>query len=294
MIQRDIELQKIKILNNNFQSFLNLTYPILAGFFIGNLILFLTLRYQALISYQIYVVALISLALCVIILLLLIRKIHQKHLIFISKLLQKIENDGMFTKEYRQKCFDAINRNYYRIERIINDMYDVSKIKRGLFTYNFEETSIEDMIVTTITDLQKLVEKKGLVISFIKETKKESSVAKIDPDRISQVFRNLIENAVKYTNEGEGEGEIVLTLGENVNEYVISVADSGIGIDSNELHQVFDQFKLANKTAIDNKGLALGLFISKTIVESHDGRIWVNSKGKGKGSTFYFTIPKSN
>lgn len=92
MIQRDVELQKIQVLNNDFRSFLNLTYPILAGFFVGMLILFLTLRYQTLISYPIYVVALISLALFVIGLLLLIRKIHQKHHIFISKLLQKIEN----------------------------------------------------------------------------------------------------------------------------------------------------------------------------------------------------------
>ncbi len=206
------------------------------------------------------------------------------------ELLQKVENDAMFTNEQRQKCFDAINRNYYRIERIVNDIYDVSKIKRGLFNFNFEETSLKDLIVTTVTDMQKLVEEKGLVISFIKEIKEDSSVAKIDPDRISQVLRNLIENAVKCTNKGE----IVLNLGENVNEYVISVVDSGIGIDPKDFHLVFDQFRLRRKTAIDSKGLGLGLFISKNIVESHDGRIGVNSEGKGKGSTFYFTIPKRN
>ncbi|MHA2248151.1 MAG: sensor histidine kinase [Candidatus Hodarchaeales archaeon] len=206
------------------------------------------------------------------------------------ELLQKVENDVMFTKEQRQKCFGAINRNYYRIERIINDIYDVSKIKSGIFIYNFSETNLEDLIVTTVADMQKLVEEKGLVISLINEIKKDGSIVKIDPDRISQVLRNLIDNAVKFTNKGE----IVLSIGENINEYVISVADSGIGIDPKDSHLVFDQFRLRRKTPMDSKGLGLGLFISKTIVESHDGRIGVNSEGKGKGSTFYFTIPKNN
>lgn len=92
MIQRDVELQKIQILNDDFQSFLNLVYPVLAGFFIGMLILFLTLRYNVLISYPIYVASLTLLALFVLSLLLWIRKLYRKHIIFISKLFVKIEN----------------------------------------------------------------------------------------------------------------------------------------------------------------------------------------------------------
>ncbi|MFX0185586.1 MAG: sensor histidine kinase [Candidatus Hodarchaeota archaeon] len=103
---------------------------------------------------------------------------------------------------------------------------------------------------------------------------------------MSQVLRNLFENAIKYSSEGE----ITVHLSETKNEYIVSVIDQGVGIDENSMKNIFDPFKKEIQSAIDVKGLGLGLFICKNIIEGHNGKIWATSEGKG--SQFYFSLPK--
>lgn len=195
------------------------------------------------------------------------------------------ENNHQMAPEIRQKSFNAIKRNIDRIERTLENIYDFSSIRRDLFDFHFEDTNLTVVLTSTINDMSNLIEKKGLSISFTNNLALEPFV-EIDPVRISQVLRNLLENAIKYSSEGE----ITVNLTESDSDYIISVIDPGIGIDEESIKTIFDPFKGKNESTIDVKGLGLGLFICKNIIEGHGGRIWVTSEGKG--SQFYFSLPK--
>lgn len=202
-------------------------------------------------------------------------------------LLTADENNHQMTPETRERSFNAVQRNIQRIERSLENIYDFSSIRRELFDFKFENTNLIIVLNSTINDMTGLIEQKGLSISFTNDTSLEPSSVKIDPVRISQVLRNLLENAIKYSSEGE----IKVHLTESKNEYTVSVTDQGIGIDENSMRTLFDPFKGNNQSAIDVKGLGLGLFICKNIIEGHNGRIWATSDGKG--SEFYFSLPKT-
>jgi signal transduction histidine kinase len=109
----------------------------------------------------------------------------------------------------------------------------------------------------------------------------------VDPIRLEQILRNLIANAVKFTEEGEIEINCI----QGKDNFVFSVKDSGIGIDPEHQRIIFDRFmKIDNHKQHLYRGTGIGLFLSKQLVEMFGGKIWVESE-IGKGSTFYFTIP---
>ena len=107
-----------------------------------------------------------------------------------------------------------------------------------------------------------------------------------DRDRVAQILSNLIGNAVKFTPEG---GSVIVKAEDTESEIKVSISDTGPGIPEEQKLRIFDRFaQLGNK---DRRGLGLGLYISKTLVESHHGKIWATSK-PGEGSIFCFTLPK--
>ncbi|MFX1507631.1 MAG: sensor histidine kinase [Promethearchaeota archaeon] len=204
------------------------------------------------------------------------------------ELLKKDMNAGKLTIAQHEKIFGAIERNYLRIESLLNRIYDLSRLRRGLFELNIQLVNLKELLEINVNDMKRYVEGKGLHLSFIDEVMDEIYSANVDPSLLDQVIRNLIENAAKFSEQGE----ITVTLKNIKKDYVISVRDEGIGIDSNKLNNVFDYFQSPETLDFSGKGLGLGLFISKSIVELHYGRIWVQSEGLGKGSTFSFSIPK--
>ena len=109
-----------------------------------------------------------------------------------------------------------------------------------------------------------------------------------DPDKLSDIILNLVDNAIKYTEKGE----IVVTAAREDGNIKFSVKDTGVGISPKDARELFGKFQRGTGIArIQPDGSGLGLFIAKSVVEGHQGRIWAESKGKGKGSTFYFTLP---
>ncbi|MHA2248121.1 MAG: sensor histidine kinase [Candidatus Hodarchaeales archaeon] len=202
-------------------------------------------------------------------------------------LLSADERNHHMESESREKSFKAIKRNIGRIERSFANIYDFSAIRREVFNFHFENANLINVINNTINDIRRLIEQKGLSLSVDIENVQEPVSIKMDPVRISQVVRNLLENAIKYSVEGE----ITVQIKETIEEYIVSVIDQGVGIDENIITTIFDPFKRYSQTAINVKGLGLGLFISKSIIEGHNGRIWANSEGKG--SQFYFSLPKN-
>jgi two-component system sensor histidine kinase VicK len=117
-----------------------------------------------------------------------------------------------------------------------------------------------------------------------REQRKSPAIIEADKGRISQVVSNLLANAVKFTNEGT----VKVVTEQKDNEIVISIKDTGAGIDSEILPRLFTKFATTSTT-----GTGLGLFISKSIVEAHGGRIWAKNNSDCKGATFYFSLPLS-
>lgn len=204
------------------------------------------------------------------------------------ELLRRAESNGKLTKEERQKVFNAIDRNYLRIEKLIDKSYDLSRLRRGLFELEKKLVNLRELITDTVKNMQKYVEKNDLKITFVIEGDESFDKVMIDTDRIDQVLRNLIENSVKFSESGE----IVVTLRNFLHEYVISVKDEGRGVDPNNFDKIFDLYRNGEVPRIQGQGLGFGLYISRSIIELHQGKIWVESEGEGKGSTFSFSIPK--
>jgi signal transduction histidine kinase len=139
------------------------------------------------------------------------------------------------------------------------------------------------LVRETVEAFQPSASAKGIALES--QVAKDSLLARFDHECILQVLANLVSNAIKFTPEG---GRISIRVEPAGEEVRFSVADSGPGISEENLERIFERFWQVS--ASDKRGLGLGLFISRCIVEAHGGRIWVESK-TGEGSTFRFTLP---
>ena len=186
--------------------------------------------------------------------------------------------------EDTKELLDIIKRNAGQANRLISDLMDMERIAAGKLSLQVKTHITSEIIQDSINSFQAHALKKKLLLSANSEIY-AVPVVKCDRDRISQVFSNLIGNAIKFTPNG---GSITLSARVFDSRVEISIADSGPGIPEDMLQKVFGRFLQIGKN--DRNGLGLGLYISKMIVEAHFGRLWVESK-LGHGSTFYFTLP---
>lgn len=189
---------------------------------------------------------------------------------------RKADESGML--EY----LEMIERNAASMDRMISDLLDVERMANEKLILKPKPCDLRallrecnDMFTPVVTDKS---------FSII-ETDAEPLFANVEHDRIIQVLSNLIGNALKFTPTG---GSVKLSMENKTTEVEISVTDSGPGIPEAKKTKIFDRFSQLGSN--DRRGLGLGLFISKWLVEAHQGRIWVNSES-GKGSTFSFTLP---
>jgi signal transduction histidine kinase len=150
------------------------------------------------------------------------------------------------------------------------------------------DINLREEIERYIKNQQLLYDKKNITI----ENKvKENIVVKADKLYLEEVFDNLLSNALKFTQEN---GMISIDAEKYNDVITISVKDNGIGINKNQLGNIFKEFFKVDESRHDLDSSGLGLSICKRIVEKHGGRIWAESSGLKKGSTFYFTIPSSS
>jgi len=174
-----------------------------------------------------------------------------------------------------------------RLIQIVNTLLDISKIDLGKMEIKKEPVQIEEIIQSCYDDLKIEAQKKGL--NFVFE-KPETPLPKInaDPLRIRQVFMNLIDNAIKYTPKGE----IKMTVSQKGNSILFLIKDSGAGLTEKEKKEIFQSFTRGS-AGLDYfiEGTGLGLSIAKKITELHQGKIWAESEGKDKGSTFFVELP---
>jgi signal transduction histidine kinase len=178
---------------------------------------------------------------------------------------------------------DAIQRAADNMNRLVQDLLDTSSIEAGRLSLELRSVEVVALIGDALRLLQPLATGKRLLLTS--EVPDELPPVCADPARIQQVFANLIGNAVKFSPAGGHVGVSSKHLGNTV---VFSVADDGPGIGNEELAHLFERFWQARRTA--RLGNGLGLFIAKSIVEAHGGRIWVEST-LGQGSEFFFSLP---
>ena len=191
--------------------------------------------------------------------------------------------------EVREESIEAIRRSATRLQRLTNDILDVTRIESRTLKLNKERFNLKDIITGLLEEYDAEVDSGR--IQLIYEPKDISVTA--DKSRIIQVISNLLNNAIKFTQEGsihvttEKKTDNNSTNGD-YNSVVISVIDTGTGIDPKILPKVFSKF-----TTKSDMGIGLGLYISKNIVEAHGGKIWTENNMTCKGATFCFSLPLS-
>ncbi len=196
------------------------------------------------------------------------------------------------TEDQRQDYINIIIRNGEVLLNLLNDIIDISKIEAGQLAIHNSSTDIHEILHDLQkTYLEKIRKKNNSKISFKlnKLQRDESLFVKTDRARLYQIFSNLLDNALKFTDEG------IIEYGYDLSEKEISffVNDTGTGIPENKQQEIFERFGKLNETFEKNlTGTGLGLAISKNLVELLGGKIWVESD-IGKGACFYFTIPNN-
>jgi len=186
-----------------------------------------------------------------------------------------------------EETYMQIYREADRLQRLVNDLQELSRIEAGAYELQRQTTTVKTLVDSTVARLQRQFEEKGVSLST--QIPQELPFIKVDPDRLSQVLLNLLGNALQYTPPG---GEAGITASYQQNEVRVAISDNGIGIPPEDLAYLFTRFYRVDKSrARSIGGSGIGLTIAKHLVEAHGGRIWAQSPGAGKGSTFVFTIP---
>jgi signal transduction histidine kinase len=203
-------------------------------------------------------------------------------------------------KQYRE-LLDVIYRSSKRLQQLTEDILDVAKIESQTLNLNKSQFNLKEVILNTIADIKTHLKSEGkdnkVKLDFIAK-QQEGIFLYGDPARITQVISNILSNAIKFTDEGVitvkmkryGEDNNATNNNNNQQVVMVSVQDTGKGIDPTVKDRLFEKFATKSE-----KGLGLGLYISKKIIEAHGGKIWAENNADGKkGSTFYFTLPVTN
>jgi two-component system phosphate regulon sensor histidine kinase PhoR len=200
---------------------------------------------------------------------------------YVETLLDGAMNDPNLAPKFLQ----TIERHSNRLTNLIEDLLTISRLESGQITLQMKTIPLRPFASSLIAEMQARAKERGTsVVNQIPE----QLHGRADPDRLEQVFVNLVENAIKY---GRPQGRVVVK-GRAVNGHVeLCVADDGPGIPQEARERVFERFYRADRArSRESGGTGLGLAIVKHIIQSHGGRVWVESEA-GQGAQFFFTLP---
>lgn len=201
----------------------------------------------------------------------------------ISLVLDRIAGE---LNEKQEKILGVAKESIDRLSRIINNLLDVSKIESGKMELRRELVDITNLIEEVVLSLGLKAKEKNLELKT--DMPEDGIEVYVDADKMVQVFTNLINNAIKFTNEGY----IEVAARQKTEEIECAVIDTGIGISKEDMPRVFDKFRQFGRSAgAGEKGTGLGLSIVKEIIKMHKGNIWVESE-PGKKTKFIITLPK--
>lgn len=203
---------------------------------------------------------------------------------FISTLLA--DTDNYYDAATQREFYQIIDAECDRLTRLINDLLNVSRIEAGrALELNPKEIEIRPLVERVVSVQRSYTNKHNIIIDL----EDDLPIIIADEDKLDQILTNLVNNAIKYSPNG---GEIRVTCRKNGDGVLFSVSDQGMGIPPEHLPKVFERFhRVDNRDTRKVGGTGIGLFLVKHLVEAHGGKIWVESE-VGKGTTFYFTLPK--
>ena len=186
-----------------------------------------------------------------------------------------------------EETYSQIYHEADRLQRLVNDLQELSRVEAGAYELTLSKISVNDLLEVTTSRLGRQFEEKG--VSLITHIPPDLPAVSVDIDRMGQILLNLVGNALQYT---PSSGSVNITAIRGHGEIQIDITDTGIGIPPEHLPHLFTRFYRADKSrSRSGGGSGIGLTIARHLVEAHGGRIWVESLGTGKGSTFSFTIP---
>ncbi|HET7148830.1 MAG TPA: ATP-binding protein [Candidatus Nitrosopolaris sp.] len=205
-----------------------------------------------------------------------------------------------------------IYRNAKKLHVLVNDILDASRIESQSLRLNKEKVNLNDVILLALRDIKTQVMSEDLRLSYEHADGKDRDIrVEADKEKLNQVICNLLSNAVKFTKKGtvtisvtiQKKGETIQNTTDNSNsvprnivkkengEVIVSVKDTGTGIDPHMIPRLFSKFAT---NSFDGTGLGLGLFISKSMIDAHGGKMWAENNQNGKGATFAFSLPISS
>jgi len=197
--------------------------------------------------------------------------------------------EGSYGKfaEKAKKPLENVYKANERLVNLVNDLLSISRIESGKMKFEPEPASIEEIIEDVIFDLRINAEKKNLYLNFEKPATPLPNI-QLDKTKTRDIILNLVDNAIKYANDGG----IAIKLKIQNSNLKIEIKDTGEGMEKYEIEKIFESFSRGTVgVKAFTEGAGLGLYIARKYAEMHGGRVWAESEGKGKGSTFIVEIP---
>ena len=194
------------------------------------------------------------------------------------QLLETQASEGMI-KDFTEKALRQVNK----LNRLITDLLDITRIQAGKLEYNLVRCSLPDLVKESIETVWQ-IHTSHVIESRLPD---RDLLVIVDSAKIEQVLINFLTNAIKYS---PGTNKVFLSVDVEGNRAIVSVRDLGIGIPKQHIPNIFRRYYRVNTTQYVIGGLGIGLYISKEIIDRHNGTIWVESE-EGRGSTFYFSLP---
>jgi signal transduction histidine kinase len=199
-------------------------------------------------------------------------------------IMQTNRGNGPELADWQTEAIADIDQATSHLVELTEDLLDVTRLQAGRLELQLEPTDLVALVKRSVARFQVTTENYCITINAAQE----HLVCNVDPRRIEQVFSNLINNAIKYSPMA---GDITITLDEDQQFALFSIQDHGIGIPQRQHGRIFSRFMRAENTQMYNiKGTGLGLYLSRELVERHNGRIWFKSV-EGEGSSFYVSLP---
>ena len=192
-----------------------------------------------------------------------------------------IEGVGGTLTEKQGRLLAIIGAESNRLTGLVNSILDLSKMEAGMMKYTYEQGNIAPLIGRAMTEIAPYAESKKIRLE--KRIHSDIASCRMDGERVLDVLRNLMGNAIKFTQEG---GRITVAASPAAEGIEVSVSDTGPGISTERLATIFEKFENSDQ----KKGTGLGLAIVRHIVTAHGGKVWAESE-TGKGSKFTFVLP---
>jgi signal transduction histidine kinase len=186
-----------------------------------------------------------------------------------------------------KRPIENVYKSAERLIRLVNDLLSMSRIEAGRLEMKLERASLEEIISSVVKELEQEAKNKRIYLKF-ETPKKPLPKTIIDRDKVRQVFLNIIDNAIRYTTRGGIRVEAEVLEG----KIQVIISDTGEGMNQEEIADLFESFSRGKAgSRLWSGGAGLGLYVAKKFIEMHKGKIWAESEGRGRGSTFYIELP---